>query len=168
MSCKSSIGCVDSHVVPVVPVRATYVNLYKWPESDAEFVKAVAQKTKRDDHLGTGRTGPAVVDSYSCRQVYLRSYTFSKKETMNEKTMRCLSRVRDKASELPFILKRSESVGSVNSSTFVENKSENKKRNKKNKKCGGMKKLVCSLFRRIILSCNSGVDVVDHGIKSGK
>ncbi|XP_059311449.1 uncharacterized protein LOC132600848 [Lycium barbarum] len=64
------------------PVRANYVNLYKWPESDAEFIRSVS--SKNNGH-GRGRghgqgSGPKVVDSISCRQLYLRSYTFSREE----------------------------------------------------------------------------------------
>lgn len=100
--CKSAIGCVDARV----PVRASYVSLYKWPESDAEFVRSVAMARRHHHHLpdqspaaaamadGVGRS-PRVVDSYSCRQMYLRSYTFStRKETVPERTMACLARVR--------------------------------------------------------------------------
>ncbi|KAK9154204.1 hypothetical protein Sjap_001684 [Stephania japonica] len=70
-----------------VPMRATYINLYKWPESDAEFVQSVANG---------GGGGARVVDSISCRQIYLRSYTFSRKESVPEKTKKCLGRVRDR------------------------------------------------------------------------
>ncbi|KAK8926004.1 hypothetical protein KSP39_PZI018459 [Platanthera zijinensis] len=67
------------------PVRATFTSLYGQPNSDAEFVRSVA--------------GEAVVDSYSCRQMYLRSYPFSaaKKESMPEKTRRNLRRAKDLA-----------------------------------------------------------------------
>ncbi|XP_008783615.1 uncharacterized protein LOC103702822 [Phoenix dactylifera] len=97
LGCRTSSRCVDARV----PVRATYVNLYRWPESDAEFVKSVAG--------GGGGGGvirrswvrsPAVVDSYSCRQMYLRSYTFSKekeKESVPEKTRRCLAKLKERA-----------------------------------------------------------------------
>ncbi|XP_047319664.1 uncharacterized protein LOC124923744 [Impatiens glandulifera] len=54
-----------------VVVRATFKNLYKWPESDAEFLKSVSSNKP---HLGQ----PRVVDSISCRQMYLKSYTFSR------------------------------------------------------------------------------------------
>lgn len=172
-SCKSAIDCIDNRA----PVRATYVNLYKWPESDAEFVRAVAKK--RDGiGIGTGQTAPVVVDSYSCRQMYLRSYTFSKKETMPEKTRRCLGRVKEKAAELPFILQRSHSFGSSKGNE-TENKRENNKRNSsnknkknkkkknKNKRCLAVRKLVSSLFHRI-LSFSSRVDVVDGLYSAGR
>jgi hypothetical protein len=128
-NCKAAIGCVDARA----PVRASYVSLYKWPESDAEFVRSVAMARRqgggggqespgggasapsysyhhyyyngsgsmRSNNSGelaaAGYCSPRVVDSYSCRQMYLRSYTFSKrKETVPERTMACLGRVRDR------------------------------------------------------------------------
>jgi hypothetical protein len=130
--CKSAIGCVDARA----PVRASYVSLYKWPESDAEFVKSVAMARRQEspggasasDHysyngsgsmrrgggggglsgeLAAGYCSPRVVDSYSCRQMYLRSYTFSKKkETVPERTMACLGRVRERAAVFPFLPQR--------------------------------------------------------------
>ncbi|XP_066364444.1 uncharacterized protein [Miscanthus floridulus] len=136
-NCKAAIGCVDARA----PVRASYVSLYKWPESDAEFVKSVAM-ARRQGGGGGGQESPAsgggasasayhyyyngsgsmrnsgellapvgycrprVVDSYSCRQMYLRSYTFSKrKETVPERTMACLGRVRERgAAVFPLFL----------------------------------------------------------------
>ncbi|KAJ7980920.1 Protein unc-80 like [Quillaja saponaria] len=75
-----------------VPIRPTYVNLYKWPESDAEFVKMVSSNTSKGLH---SLARPQVVDSISCRQMYLRSYKFSRrKEGVTEKTMKCLGRVK--------------------------------------------------------------------------
>ncbi|KAA8516486.1 hypothetical protein F0562_017008 [Nyssa sinensis] len=76
-----------------VPVRATYVNLYKWPESDAEFVKTVGMTNVCGRGVGQHPRG---VDSISCRQLYLKSYTFSKKETMPERTRKYLGLVRER------------------------------------------------------------------------
>jgi len=134
--CKAAIGCVDARA----PVRASYVSLYKWPESDAEFVKSVAMARRQggggggggqespgasasyysysgsasmrrgggySGELAAGYASPRVVDSYSCRQMYLRSYTFSKKkETVPERTMACLGRVRERAAVFPFLPQR--------------------------------------------------------------
>ncbi|KAH6802594.1 hypothetical protein C2S51_034040 [Perilla frutescens var. frutescens] len=72
-----------------IPVRATYVNLYKWPESDAEFMKSAAMH-------GGARPQSRVADSISCRQIYLRSYKFSRKESVPERTIKCLGKVRDR------------------------------------------------------------------------
>ncbi|RDX81828.1 hypothetical protein CR513_37443, partial [Mucuna pruriens] len=90
MSSVCISNCVHDARDPRVPVRATYMNLYKWPESDAEFVRSVS---RRGSHVcGQAR----VVDSISCRQMYLRSYKFSRKETVPEKTQKCFGRVKDR------------------------------------------------------------------------
>eukprot|EP00268_Persea_americana_P017008 TRINITY_DN18120_c0_g1_i1.p2 TRINITY_DN18120_c0_g1~~TRINITY_DN18120_c0_g1_i1.p2 ORF type:complete len:135 (+),score=25.02 TRINITY_DN18120_c0_g1_i1:257-661(+) len=125
-ACISS-RCVDARA-PVV--RATYVNLYKWPESDAEFVRSVSRGSC-----------PRVVDSYSCRQMYLRSYTFSRKETVHERTKKCLGRVKER----------------------VVPQRKERKSGGKGRKCGVMRKvreLSCAIFHRL-LSCSATVDVVD-------
>ncbi|KAJ9698302.1 hypothetical protein PVL29_007405 [Vitis rotundifolia] len=117
------------------PVRATYLNVYKWPESDAAFLRSVGSKPH-----------PRVVDSISCRQLYLRSYTFSRKETVPQKTKKCFGRVRERVAL-----------------------------HRKKRKCRGVrrrctvlrraKELTCSallsIFHRL-LSCTTKVDVVDR------
>ncbi|KAK6935954.1 hypothetical protein RJ641_032984 [Dillenia turbinata] len=92
-------ACIQSCVADArVPVRATYVNLYKWPESDAEFIKSVKSNSRmrRDRVGGCEFNHPRVVDGISCRQLYLRSYTFSRKETLPEKTEKRLNKVKVK------------------------------------------------------------------------
>lgn len=169
--CKSAIGCVDARI----PVRATYVNLYKWPESDAEFVRSVVIGEKNSRKWGPN---PRVVDSYSCRQMYLRSYTFSKKESMPEKTVKCFGRVKEKAADLPFVSHQrrdssSASVSSFDGGSVKSSKRRNssstgrKSKNMKKKSCITVKKLrevsctaISSIFCRL-LSCTASVDVVD-------
>ncbi|XP_058109887.1 uncharacterized protein LOC131253077 [Magnolia sinica] len=141
-SCISS--CVDAHA----PVRATYVNLYKWPESDAEFVRSVTRGSARGAHSHQHHhhhNHPRVVDSYSCRQMYLRSYTFSRKETVHERTTKCFGRVRKKVVS-----------------------QAKKEKNRSGRKFVGMRKVgeiscaaLCSIFHRL-LSCTTSVDVVDR------
>ncbi|KAG6432843.1 hypothetical protein SASPL_104431 [Salvia splendens] len=64
-----------------VPVRANYVNLYKWPESDFGFVRSFNSKSRR------------ALDSISCRQLYLRSYPLSREEDIDDKaSFNCLGR----------------------------------------------------------------------------
>ncbi|XP_061372713.1 uncharacterized protein LOC133315158 [Gastrolobium bilobum] len=87
-------NCVNDARDPRVPVRATYVNLYKWPESDAEFVRSVSSNGRRGSSHVYGH--PRVVDSISCRQMYLKSYKFSRKETVPEKTQKCFGKVKEK------------------------------------------------------------------------
>ncbi|KAL0390467.1 UNVERIFIED_CONTAM: hypothetical protein Scaly_0403800 [Sesamum calycinum] len=92
-TCISS--CVDD---ARVPVRATYVNLYKWPESDFEFVRSMSSKSRKDGQ-NPMYGHPRVVDSFSCRQLYLRSYTFSREEDHRDENMKCLGRGREKPAD---------------------------------------------------------------------
>ncbi|GJN36255.1 hypothetical protein PR202_gb25098 [Eleusine coracana subsp. coracana] len=216
--CKAAIGCLDARA----PVRrASYVSLYKWPESDAEFVRSVAMarrhggdspaassassyhyyycngggsaSMRRSGELVTPAASPRVVDSYSCRQMYLRSYTFSKKkETVPERTMACLGRVRERAAVFPFLPQRSSAAvsdaGSVGSASNISvaagvgrdsredvglrgsRKQERRRRNRRKKKgCAVVRRLqeascgaVRAIFRRL-LACTTSVDVADVG-----
>ncbi|KAJ7972489.1 Protein unc-80 like [Quillaja saponaria] len=89
-------NCLNDARDPRVPVRATYVNLYKWPESDAEFVKSVSSNGRKESSKSQTYGYQRVVDSISCRQMYLRSYKFSRKESVPEKTQKCFGRVKEK------------------------------------------------------------------------
>ena len=160
--------CVDARV----PVRATYVNLYRWPESDAEFVKSVTGG-------GGGRGGgvirrswarsPAVVDSYSCRQMYLRSYTFSKekkKESVPEKTRRCLVKLKERALLSALVYHRRKSSDLIeNDRSRDQKKSTQRKRSKKKGCVVAVRKLrevsfsaFYSVFWRL-LSCTTNAGV---------
>ncbi|KAK7324977.1 hypothetical protein VNO77_28973 [Canavalia gladiata] len=78
-------NCVNE--TPLYPIRPTFLNLYKWPESDVEFMKTVKSNNRLDRRA---------IDSLYCRQTYLRSYKFSrKKESINEKTVKCLSGIKE-------------------------------------------------------------------------
>ena len=86
-ACKSS-SVNDT----LLPVRPTFTNLYKWPESDVEFVKTVNSSNCEE---GPHHVHPRGVDSFSCRQTYLKSYTFSRKKVgVTEKTIKCLHRIK--------------------------------------------------------------------------
>ncbi|KAJ0978443.1 hypothetical protein J5N97_013917 [Dioscorea zingiberensis] len=159
--CMNSVSCVDARA----PVRASYVNLYKWPDSDAEFVRSVTGNFSETATTGRRRWPeiPRVVDSYSCRQMYLRSYTFSKKESVPEKTRKCLAKVKVSIN------------GSVNGyasnrrskERMMSNRNKNKNKNKKQKKgcVVVVKKVLCSLFRRLLL-CTTSVEVADKHYSS--
>ncbi|XP_057479135.1 uncharacterized protein LOC130766475 isoform X2 [Actinidia eriantha] len=136
-ACKSN--CINDVIVRP-PIRATYVNLYKWPESDAEFVRSVSSAGSRRADASSGH--PRVVDSISCRQLYLRSYTFSRKESVPEKTRKCLGRVREKV-----VLYRTERKSRGSDSVA---------RRAKEVSCAALS----AVFRRL-LSCTTKVDVVD-------
>ncbi|XWS43669.1 hypothetical protein CRYUN_Cryun16bG0123100 [Craigia yunnanensis] len=136
MSSVCISSCLNDARDPRVPVRATYVNLYKWPESDAEFV--------RSRRSGAMHCQPRVVDSISCRQMYLRSYTFSRKETVPEKTVKCFGRVKEK-------------VG-------AQGKRKSSQKRRVRRKCLVWRKVKVTLFSFFnrLLSCSATVDVVDQ------
>jgi hypothetical protein len=88
LSCVA--GCLDAEA----PVRFSFLSLYQWPDSDAEFVRILGMK---EDHRLIKKPMRAYNESiYACRQMYLRSYTFSKKETVAEKTKKCYERAKRK------------------------------------------------------------------------
>lgn len=127
--------CIDT-VSGGRPPRAAYINLYKWTDSNGEIVKSAIPRAYRR---------VPVADGISCRQMYLRSYKFSTKESAREKTRRCLRKVKEKL------------LG------------QRKRRRSRKRKCliwKKMKKFSCSfvlfgIFRRI-LSCAASIDVVDQ------
>lgn len=144
MSSVCISNCVNDARDPRVPVRANYVNLYKWSESDAELIKSVRRVA------GHGLHGhPRVVDSISCRQLYLRSYTFSRKESMPEKTKKCFGRVKEKVANHG--KKRKDQIkGDRKRKCLVFRKA---------------KEVSCNALFRIfhrLLSCTATVDVVDQ------
>lgn len=69
---RANSGCES-----IIPMKATFSSLYKWPESDCEFIESIvlrgSEGRSRSMHGGVG----TAVDGISCRQLYLRSYTFS-------------------------------------------------------------------------------------------
>uniref|UniRef100_A0A1J3CCU9 Uncharacterized protein n=1 Tax=Noccaea caerulescens TaxID=107243 RepID=A0A1J3CCU9_NOCCA len=69
--CKGDCLNIKSDAACVRP-GTTYANLHKWPMAEAEFLRSISQ-------AGSQRR-TTVVDGISCRQTYLRSYTFSSKE----------------------------------------------------------------------------------------
>ncbi|XP_062115086.1 uncharacterized protein LOC133829276 [Humulus lupulus] len=167
-------NCVNDARDPRVPVRlrATYVNLYKWPESDAEFVRSVSSSGCRPgSHVRYGH--PRVVDSISCRQMYLRSYTFSRKETP-EKTQKCFGRVKQKKladdeddSDRDHGDKKKKEQKQMQQANNNKNSSSSVSSNKK-KKClflGKVRELsyaaLFGIFQRC-LSCAATVDVADQ------
>ncbi|TMW80670.1 hypothetical protein EJD97_017025 [Solanum chilense] len=141
------------------PVRATYVNLYKWPESDAEFIRSVSSKNHDHDRdRGRDRnTGPKVVDSISCRQLYLRSYTFSREDQVNlsdekKSHVKCYGKRKRK---LPRRIDGGDGGGGGGG-----------RARRTRRKCKGFSKAkefscaaLSSIFRRL-LSCTTKVDVV--------
>lgn len=154
MSSVCISNCINDARDPRVPVRATYVNLYKWPESDAEFLKSVSSNRNRTGSGGHIAGPPRVVDSISCRQIYLRSYKFSRKESMPEKTQKCFGRVKEKMNSTNY-------NSNGNGKKVVKSKGRRKKclvlRKVKEFSCAAL----FSIFQRF-LSCAASVDVVDR------
>ncbi|KAK7261429.1 hypothetical protein RIF29_27739 [Crotalaria pallida] len=89
----ASSACISNCVNNTCfPVRPTFPNLYKWPKSDLEFVKMV----NSSNFGGPNNVFPGGVDCLSSRQIYLRSYKFSKKkEGVTKKCMKCLRRLKE-------------------------------------------------------------------------
>ncbi|KAG5072562.1 hypothetical protein AAZX31_03G156400 [Glycine max] len=150
MSSVCISNCINDARDPRVPVRASYVNLYKWPESDAEFVRSRSCNREKGSQILYGH--PRVVDSISCRQMFLRSYTFSREEeNEHEKTHKCFGRAK---------MKKKKDIGS-------ETLKPNDKA-KKTKCClvwSKAKEVSCSALSGIlrrVLSCSASVDVVDE------
>ncbi|XP_073271546.1 uncharacterized protein [Primulina huaijiensis] len=139
--------CVNIDTVRSTPIRATYVNLYKWPESDAEFMKSTTAH-------GEARLHSWVVESIVCRQMYLKSYTFSRKETLHEKILKCLRKFR----EMVAAARR-------------ENKGKSRRSWTGQRRCLAVRKVkeffgaaaLCTMFRRA-LSCTATVDVMEHAV----
>ncbi|KAI3965016.1 hypothetical protein MKX01_013947 [Papaver californicum] len=148
--------------------KASYADLYTWPESDKEFLKSVTlNKSTNQEGIGRGmlmKNGPPrVLDSISCRNMYIRSYTFTtekKKESVPEKTKRCFGKVKDK---VVLYNKRSSSKGGL----ITINGGRKLRRRRK---CTIMRKVKESLFSLFhkLLSCSTSVDVVDDHHLSSK
>lgn len=140
--------------------RAKYVNLlYQWPESDAEFVKPTAGS----DDGGEGQfyflhpPPPRVVDSVSCRQLYLRSaYTFSRKESVPERTKKCFERVKERVA-IVAATRKFQSAGSRSR--------RGRRRRRRLVMVKRVKEFSREAFRSIfqrLLSCTASVDVVER------
>ncbi|KAL0678442.1 hypothetical protein Bca4012_006423 [Brassica carinata] len=65
-----------SHDVHSLPKVTIYTNLHKWPMAEVEFVKSISH--------GNSQHRTMVMNNITCRQMYLRSYTFTRKENEEE------------------------------------------------------------------------------------
>ncbi|KAL5765978.1 hypothetical protein ACOSP7_016595 [Xanthoceras sorbifolium] len=167
-SCMST--CINDARVPAAAavLRPTYVNLYKWPESDAEFVRSRSSVGRCQS--GHAHAHARVVDSLSCRQVYLRSYTFSrKKEGVHAKISRkCFGRVIERVKNIN--RRKRKNKRSSKSNYKNKNKNNNNKTSIVKKKCMVLirraKEASCAallFMSRRLLSCStSKVDVADN------
>ncbi|KAJ9188937.1 hypothetical protein P3X46_000286 [Hevea brasiliensis] len=146
-----------THDTGITALPATYVNLHKWLESDTEFERSGSYKGCRPEGV---HGHPRVVDSRSCRQLYLRSYTFSRKESVPEKAKKCIGKVKERIKNKRSSRQRSSS--SSPSSSKASNNSEKIGFGKRD----SFRRVPCaalfSMFKRL-LSCTTKVDVVEHG-----
>ncbi|KAL3531865.1 hypothetical protein ACH5RR_005386 [Cinchona calisaya] len=153
MSTTCISNCVNDTRFPIR--RANYVNLHKWPESDAEFAKMVGstENLGGEGQLHYLHPRPRVVDSVSCRQLYLRSaYTFSRKESVPERTKKCFGRVRERIT----IGRTRRKFRCRRRRTRTRTRFVIVKR---------MKQFSCEALRSLfqkLLSCTATVDVVEH------
>lgn len=91
----------------VIPKYHTNQTLYKQAESDAKFIRSFSINVRgRDTNLplpprlmrtlSTNQSG--VADGTPNMQVFLRSYSFSRKESMSEKVRNCANQIKRSAS----------------------------------------------------------------------
>lgn len=145
--------CISNCVDARAPVRATYVNLYKWPESDVEFIRSLSSDECRNGGRG-GAGHPKVVDSISCRQLYLRSYTFSRDDEFNEEKRKRSRRFKERVGGD----RRKRKVRGGGSRSSGDGGGRRKRtgfRRVKEVSCVAL----AAIFRRL-LSCTTKVDVV--------
>ncbi|KAL7169989.1 hypothetical protein ACSBR2_034942 [Camellia fascicularis] len=134
-----------------VPSKATYMNLDKWQESDAESVKTAAGGGEGRHHR------PTVVESISCRQLYMKSYTFSRKETVPERTKKCLDRVGERVVARGGERRRRRKRKAVRGQGRKRSVVVVVVRRVKELSCAAL----CAIFHKL-LYCTASVDVVDH------
>lgn len=88
MNSSCVAGCLND-AVSQVPLRLSFMSMYQWPDSDAEFVRMLS--TREED---CPKRKLITYDAYACRQMFLRSYTFSRKETVPQKTKKVVKRAK--------------------------------------------------------------------------
>ncbi|MED6225695.1 hypothetical protein PIB30_096138 [Stylosanthes scabra] len=130
--------------------------MYKWPESDVKFVRSMSREGRRRCHV-YGQHHPKVVDSISCRQMYLRSYQFSRKESVPQKTQRCFRLVKERLTRRNY--------GGWRSKCRKRIIGRHHGRRNKCLVWRKMKEISCAalirIFKKLLLSCAASVDVVN-------
>ncbi|EXB53251.1 hypothetical protein L484_007194 [Morus notabilis] len=81
-----------------IPAPLIHANLYKWLRLLDGDLSSLAGSKANNIIVNTcggtrAREQPKVVDSVSCRQMFLRSYTFSRKESFPEKTKKRFGKI---------------------------------------------------------------------------
>ncbi|KAB1226075.1 hypothetical protein CJ030_MR1G000543 [Morella rubra] len=131
-------NCVEDPRVPLR--RPTHTNLFERPNSDEKFVGSNSNWRPR--------AHPVVVDTISCRQMYLRSYKFSTKESVHEN--KCFGRVKLTA---PYRMRRIKSKA----------KSFGRRRRGALRRARDASTAALLSFFRRLLFCTAHVDVLAHG-----
>lgn len=72
-------GCSDAETEP----RLSFVNLHRWPEAEAEFLKSLSHEPTNDNNE---RPSSSLHKPYASRQRYIRSYPFCCKEPFLRRT----------------------------------------------------------------------------------
>ncbi|KAL6967917.1 hypothetical protein U1Q18_033723 [Sarracenia purpurea var. burkii] len=114
-SCASD--CLDSES----PLEKKYTRMRQWEEGDKEFLrllttnKEIAEITASPSvftpvHAAATPPAGGCDHSYACRQAYLRSYPFTKKQTAAQKIKKCLKEKKKKCLK-PSTLKNMLGVG---------------------------------------------------------
>lgn len=121
---------------------------------------AEVRKAGSGDTRAAGDRQPRVVDCISCRQIYLRSYRFSRKETVQEKTKRCLEKVKERAR----LMTKSRPLMATSKVVMAKGRNSCRGEKVRNGKCCDsmrkMRKKMKECFIRL-LSCTAQVDVAD-------
>ncbi|KZV23942.1 hypothetical protein F511_23086 [Dorcoceras hygrometricum] len=120
-----------------VPMRATYNNLFKRPHAEREFLESLIADTHRDGAVRM-HGHPMVVASFMSRQLFLRSYPFTREEDY-EKTNVCF---RLKVREVEYVRKVNSNGGGVKYSRL---------RMAKKTSCSALK----SIFRHVVTALHA-------------
>lgn len=97
MNSSCVAGCLDDNAEREAPPakERSFVKLYKWPESDIEFlIRRANMKEENTAIRSPFNLGRSTVyhyhECFASRQRFLRSYIFTRKETVREKAKRWL------------------------------------------------------------------------------
>ncbi|KAJ8751524.1 hypothetical protein K2173_016755 [Erythroxylum novogranatense] len=138
-----------------VPSRPAYVNL-----NNRHKYYASGELPRSTTGYGSGQGQPMVVDSVSCRQLYLRSYRFTRKESVGEKTVKCLGRVGTRVAIKSRGLVIARRQKSRNSSTEEEEMTSNGSNYKRERLRRAMELSALMSMLKRFMSCTTKIDVV--------
>lgn len=159
----SAKSCIEGCVLDVeVPIRVSFLKLYQWPYSDAEFLKEIARRSKPADinspacfssSASSSNTKSQYHESFAYRQRYLRSYTFS----TTKETTTIGQRRRKWLLKLHFL--------TVNKSDDEENNS-NESQGKTATRTSSYSGMLLNLLLKYLFSCMSKLDVYEDAASS--